>query len=53
MYNETRFKMVEKMNVDDAAQFLHDAGAHAQAQYNRYKNLMHEFEQRHVTGEEV
>ncbi|WP_373073444.1 pyruvate:ferredoxin (flavodoxin) oxidoreductase [Sulfurimonas sp.] len=53
MYNETRFKMVEKMNIDDAKQFLHDAGAHAQAQYNRYTNLVNEFEKRHVTGDEI
>ena len=39
MYNETRFKMVEKMNAEDAAQFLETAAFHAQEMYKRYVNL--------------
>ena len=51
MYNETRFKMVEKMNVESARKFLDDATAHAHSQYRRYENLLNEFEAKHVTGE--
>lgn len=51
MYNETRFNMVEKMNVDNAKQFLDDAASHAHSQYRRYENLAHEFEKKHVKGE--
>jgi len=39
MYNEARFKMVEKMNPEDAAQFLETAAFHAQEMYKRYVNL--------------
>ncbi len=39
MYNETRFKMVEKMNAEDAAEFLKTATFHAQEMYKRYENL--------------
>ncbi len=39
MYNETRFKMVEKMNPTDAAQFLETASFHAKEMYKRYENL--------------
>ena len=39
MYNETRFKMVEKMNAEDAAQFLETATFHAKEMYKRYVNL--------------
>jgi len=39
MYNETRFKMVESMNVDDAKQFLDTAQEHANEQYKKYMNL--------------
>ena len=39
MYNETRFKMVEKMNSDDALHFLETATFHAQEMYKRYDNL--------------
>jgi len=39
MYNETRFKMVEKMNAEDAAQFLETATFHAEEMYRRYVNL--------------
>jgi pyruvate-ferredoxin/flavodoxin oxidoreductase len=52
MYNETRFKMVEKMDMNNAKQFLDDAEAHAHEQYRRYENLAHEFEKKHVQGEE-
>jgi len=39
MYNETRFKMVEKMNSEDAAHFLETASFHANEMYKRYSNL--------------
>jgi len=38
MYNETRFKMVEKMNSEDAAHFLETATFHANEMYKRYSN---------------
>ena len=39
MYNETRFKMVEKMNAKEAKEFLETAACHAKEMYARYKNL--------------
>ena len=39
MYQETRFKMVEKLNADNAKEYLETARAHATNQYARYKNL--------------
>jgi pyruvate-ferredoxin/flavodoxin oxidoreductase len=39
MYNETRFKMVEKMNAENAAEFLKTATFHAEEMYKRYTNL--------------
>ena len=39
MYNEGRFKMVEKMNPEDAKLFLETATFHAKEMYKRYKNL--------------
>ena len=39
MYNETRFKMVEKMNPEDAKVFLETATFHAKEMYERYENL--------------
>lgn len=39
MYNEARFKMVEKMNTQKAAEFLETATFHAQEMYKRYENL--------------
>ena len=39
MYNETRFKMVEKMNAENAAAFLETAAFHAKEMYKRYVNL--------------
>ncbi len=39
MYHETRFKMVEKMNSEDAAQFLETATWHAEETYKRYENM--------------
>jgi pyruvate-ferredoxin/flavodoxin oxidoreductase len=39
MYNETRFKMVESMNPEDAAAFLETATFHAKEMYKRYENL--------------
>ncbi len=39
MYNEARFKMVEKMNPKDAEEFLDTASHYAKETYVRYKNL--------------
>jgi len=39
MYNEARFKMVENVNPEDAAQFLETATFHAKEMYKRYVNL--------------
>ncbi|MDF1877615.1 pyruvate:ferredoxin (flavodoxin) oxidoreductase [Sulfurimonas sp. SAG-AH-194-L11] len=39
MYNETRFSMVEKMNSDNAKEFIKTAQHHADEQYKRYKNM--------------
>ena len=39
MYQETRFKMVEKMNAGAAKEFLETARLHAKTMYDRYKNL--------------
>ncbi len=43
MYNETRFKMVEKMNKNSAKEFLQTARHTAQTQYRRYKTLEEEY----------
>ena len=39
MYNEARFKMVEKINSEDAKKFLEHASYYAQEIYKRYDNL--------------
>ncbi|MEA1917972.1 MAG: pyruvate:ferredoxin (flavodoxin) oxidoreductase [Campylobacterota bacterium] len=39
MYQETRFKMVEKLNADDAKEYLESARKHAKDMYKRYKNI--------------
>ena len=39
MYQETRFKMVEKLNADNAKEYLETAREHAKELYKRYKNL--------------
>ena len=39
MYNEGRFKMVEKMNIEEAKEFLETASFHAKEMYKRYENL--------------
>jgi pyruvate-ferredoxin/flavodoxin oxidoreductase len=39
MYQETRFKMVEKLNADNAKEYLETARGHAKDMYKRYKNL--------------
>lgn len=39
MYNETRFKMVEKMNANEARAFIKTAQHHADEQYKKYTNL--------------
>ena len=48
MYNETRFKMVEKMNKNSAKKFLETARHTAQTQYKRYKTLEEEYEPKTV-----
>ncbi len=39
MYQETRFKMAEKINAGRAKEFLETAATHAASMYARYKNL--------------
>ena len=39
MYQETRFKMVEKLNANNAKEYLENAKAHAKDMYKRYKNI--------------
>ena len=39
MYQETRFKMVEKLNANNAKEYLETAREHAKNQYKRYKNI--------------
>ena len=39
MYNEARFKMVEKMDPQHAKEFLETASFHAKEMFKRYKNL--------------
>ena len=39
MYNEARFKIVKKMNAEDAKAFLQTATLHAKEMYKRYVNL--------------
>ncbi|HFS82549.1 MAG TPA: pyruvate:ferredoxin (flavodoxin) oxidoreductase, partial [Epsilonproteobacteria bacterium] len=39
MYQETRFKMAEKINAGAAKEFLDTARIHARTMYDRYKNL--------------
>ncbi len=39
MYQETRFKMVEKLNENNAKEYLQTAREHAQDMYKRYLNL--------------
>ncbi len=43
MYNETRFKMVEKMDKDEAEEFLQTARYTASNLYKRYTNLQKQF----------
>lgn len=43
MYNETRFKMVEKMDKDEAEEFLQTARHTASNLYKRYTNLQNQF----------
>jgi len=44
MYNETRFKMVEKMDKDSALSYLETATHTAKTLYQRYSNLQQQFE---------
>ncbi|MEN8302859.1 MAG: pyruvate:ferredoxin (flavodoxin) oxidoreductase [Campylobacterota bacterium] len=39
MYQETRFKMVEKLNANSAKEYLETARKHAKDTYKRYKNI--------------
>ena len=39
MYQETRFKMVEKLDADNAKEYLHTARTHAKDMYKRYQNI--------------
>ena len=39
MYQETRFKMVEKLNADNAKEYLQTAREHAKNIYKRYTNI--------------
>jgi len=39
MYQETRFKMVEKLNADHARSYLETARTHAKEMYKRYQNI--------------
>ena len=39
MYQETRFKMVEKLDANNAKAYLQTARDHAKENYKRYKNL--------------
>jgi len=49
MYNETRFKMVEKINSGNAKEFLKTATYQADTMYDRYKGIVN----RYKTKEEV
>jgi pyruvate-ferredoxin/flavodoxin oxidoreductase len=44
MYNETRFKMVEKMDKNEAAKFLETARYTATSLYKRYTNLQKQYD---------
>ena len=44
MYNETRFKMVEKIDKNSALTYLDTATHAAKTLYERYTNLQHQFE---------
>ena len=46
MYQETRFKMVEKLDANNAATYLQTAREHAQSMYKRYKDLEESFEKK-------
>ena len=39
MYQETRFKMLEKLNANNAKEYLETARKHAKDMYKRYKNI--------------
>ena len=43
MYQETRFKMVEKLNLNNAQEYLQTARVNAQEMYKRYKNFEDSF----------
>jgi pyruvate-ferredoxin/flavodoxin oxidoreductase len=44
MYNETRFKMAEKINKEEAQNFLETARHTSKTLYNRYKGIEEEYE---------
>ena len=45
MYQETRFKMVEKLDANSAKEYLQTARDHAKNLYKRYENLEQSFRQ--------
>jgi len=51
MYNETRFKMVEKMDKEAALSYLETASKTAQTLFHRYENLQHQFENKGVNND--
>ena len=48
MYNETRFKMVEKMDKEAALSYLTTASKTAQTLFHRYENLQQQFENKGI-----
>ena len=50
MYQETRFKMVEKLNTDHALTYLQTARDHAQAMFKQYTNLQESLEIKEETN---
>jgi len=51
MYNETRFKMVEKMDKEAALSYLETASKTAQTLFHRYENLQYQFENKGVNND--
>jgi pyruvate-ferredoxin/flavodoxin oxidoreductase len=51
MYNETRFRMVEKMDKNDALTYLDTASHAAQTLYERYANLQQQFENKGIQND--
>jgi pyruvate-ferredoxin/flavodoxin oxidoreductase len=51
MYNETRFKMVEKMDKEAAQSYLNTASKTAQTLFHRYENLQQQFKTKGVSND--